>query len=92
MALEVVRLALSSVTEETPSQEGPLEWHQHSLLIQRQGQEILDKVAQGEAELAVFDTFSNELVRFLTERIDAVAKSCRLNSSRRENSGGSFIS
>ena len=47
----------------------PQKWnhrHQRSLLVQRQGQEILDKVAQGEAE-----------------RIDAVAKRYRRNTSKR---------
>ena len=84
MAIEVVCLALSSVTEKISSEVESSDGHLRCLLVQRGGQEILDKVAQGEAELSAFATFSNELVHCLTETIDAVAKRYRLNTSRRE--------
>ena len=47
------------------------------------GQELLDKSAQGEAEIAAFDRFSEQLIHCTRERIQVVTKGLKLSSSKR---------
>ena len=47
------------------------------------GQELLDKIIQGETERDAFDKFSTEIVQCLNDRIATVAKKYKLNSSKR---------
>lgn len=77
MASGMLRCAISSVKDKTPSQSS------RSCQLRRWGQEILDKSAQGEAETAAFDRFSEQLIHCMRERIQVVTKGLKLNSSKR---------
>ena len=77
MASGVMRCAISNVQDKTPSQSS------RSCQLRRWGQEILDKSTQGEAEIAAFDRFSEQLIHSTRERIQVVTKGLKLNSSKR---------
>ena len=46
-----------------------------------QQEEVLDKSAQGEAEMAAFDRFSKQLLHCTRERIQVVNEGLKLNGS-----------
>lgn len=77
MATGIVRCALSNVMDKTPSESN------RSCQLRRLGQQILDKSTRGEAELAVLDSFSEQLVSYFRERTHEATKSLTLNSSKR---------
>ena len=74
----LVKKALTSVIEKAPT----VSPHAKRSYIKLEGQELLDKVAQGEAECKAFDQFCLETVKYLKDHLATTAK-YKLNSSKR---------
>lgn len=79
MATGIVRSALSTVIEKTPSQSS------RSCKVRHWAQEILDKACQGESEIEQFDSFCAELVKHLQAMISSITSKYRLKTSKMEH-------
>lgn len=79
MATGIVRGALSSVIEKTPSKCA------RSCEVRQWAQHILDKACQGEAEIEWFDNFCAEMVKHLQAMIPPIASKYKLQSPKREH-------
>ena len=77
MASGMMRCAISNVKDKTPSQSS------RSCQLRLWGEELLDKSTRGEAGLAAFDRFRENLIGYIRERINHVTKGLKLNSSKR---------
>ena len=73
----MMRCAIFNVLDKTPSLSS------RSSQLRRWGEELLDKSTHGEAGLAAFDRFSENLIHYMRERISHVTKGLKLNSSKR---------
>lgn len=79
MATGIVRSALCTVIERTPSQSS------RSCKVRKWAQEVLDKACQGESEIEQFDNFCAGLVKHLQAMISSTASKYKLQSSKREH-------
>ena len=79
MAAGIVRCALSAVMEKTPV----VSPHSKRSCTKLKSQELLDKVALGEAQRDAFDKFSKEIIKSMKGMITTVSKKYKLNSSKR---------
>ena len=68
MASGLICSAIVAVKEKTPLQSSQSQQFQQRL------QELLDKIMQGENEVAAFDRFSERVVSYLRSRIDVVTR------------------
>jgi hypothetical protein len=79
MACGIVRSAITTVMEKTPSQSP------RSCKLRMWAQEILDKACQGDAEMEDFDCFSVQILKTLKEMISSIVGRYKLQSSNREH-------
>ena len=73
----IMRCAISNVLDKTPSLSS------RSSQLRQWREELLEKSTHGEASLAAFDRFSEDLIHYMRERISHVTKGLKLNSSKR---------
>ena len=75
-----MRCTISNILDKAPSLSS------RSSQLRQWGEELLDKSTHGEAGLAAFDRFSENLIHYnMRERISHVTKGLKLNSSKRTN-------
>lgn len=79
MASGMVRSAITTVVEKTPSQSS------RSCKLRRWAEEILEKCCQGDAEADEFDSFSSEIMKYFKQMVSTTAARYKLNSTKREH-------